>query len=59
MPNPFDYMQLVSNDPEKAKSFYRARFDWQIEDANIGGNMVQTIIRQPQGPWGGITGAEA
>ena len=57
MPNPFDYMQLVSNDPEKAKAFYRGLFDWQVEDARIAGDMVQTIIRQPQGPWGGIMGA--
>ena len=55
--DPFDYMQLVSNGPEKTKSFYSALFDWQVEDANIGGNMVQMIIRQPQGPWGGIMGA--
>jgi|AP95_1055475.scaffolds.fasta_scaffold250954_1 predicted enzyme related to lactoylglutathione lyase len=57
MPNPFDYLQLVSTDPEKAKNFYRALFDWQVEDAIVAGNMVQTIIKQPQGPWGGIMGA--
>jgi len=40
MPNPFDYLQLVSTDPEKAKNFYRALFDWQVEDAIVAGNMV-------------------
>ncbi len=57
MPNPFDYMQLVSSDPERAKAFYSGLFDWQVEDTTGAGDMVQTIIRQPHGPWGGIMGA--
>ena len=57
MPNPFDYMQVVSSDPERAKAFYSGLFDWQVEDTTGAGDMVQTIIRQPHGPWGGIMGA--
>ena len=49
MPNPFDYMQLVSNDHEKAREFYGALFDWKIEE-----NAAQSVIKQPEGPWGGI-----
>ncbi len=54
MPNPFDYMQLISNDHEKAKEFYSQLFDWKVEDTPIGNNLVQTIIKQPEGPSSGI-----
>jgi hypothetical protein len=54
MPNPFDYMQFISTDQGRAKEFYSSLFDWRTEDTPIGNDMVQTVIRQPDGPWGGI-----
>ena len=32
MANPFVHVELATTDLDKAKSFYRSLFDWQLQD---------------------------
>ena len=54
MANPFVHVELASTDVEKAKSFYRALFDWQLKDENMGGDMIYTMINVGEGTGGGM-----
>jgi predicted enzyme related to lactoylglutathione lyase len=39
MANPFVHVELNSTDVDKAKSFYRSLFDWQLNEVDISGSM--------------------
>ena len=54
MANPFVHVELATTDINKAKSFYRALFDWQLEDVDMGGGMTYTMIKVGEGTGGGM-----
>jgi predicted enzyme related to lactoylglutathione lyase len=54
MANPFVHIELNTTDPKKAKSFYGSLFDWQLEDTEMGGGMVYTMIKVGDGTGGGM-----
>jgi uncharacterized protein len=51
MANPFMHIELQTQDPEQAKKFYRALFDWELEDIP---DMGYTVIKVGEGTGGGI-----
>ena len=51
MANPFVHIELHTQDPEKAKSFYSKLFDWTLEDYP---DMNYTIIQVGKGTGGGM-----
>ena len=53
MANPFVHIELNTTDPAKAKSFYGALFDWQLEDMQMEMG-TYTLIRVGNGTGGGI-----
>ena len=54
MANPFVHVELNSTDLDKAKSFYRSLFDWQLNDVDMGGGMSYTLINVGEGTGGGM-----
>ena len=54
MANPFVHVELGTTDPDKAKSFYRSLFDWQLNDVDTGGGMTYTLINVGEGTGGGM-----
>ena len=54
MANPFVHVELNSTDLDKAKSFYRSLFDWQLNDVDMGGGMTYTLINVGEGTGGGM-----
>jgi uncharacterized protein len=54
MANPFVHVELGTTDLDKAKSFYRSLFDWQLNDADVGGGMTYTLISVGEGTGGGM-----
>src|SRR5437764_737778 len=54
MANPFVHVELGTTDLDKAKSFYRSLFDWQLNDADVGGGMTYTLINVGEGTGGGM-----
>ena len=54
MANPFVHVELATSDVDKAKSFYRSLFDWQLSDVDMGGGMAYTMINVGEGTGGGI-----
>ena len=54
MANPFVHVELSTTDLDKAKSFYRSLFDWQLNDADVGGGMTYTLIGVGEGTGGGM-----
>ena len=54
MANPFVHVELGTTDPDKAKSFYRSLFDWQLNDVDMGGGMTYTLINVGEGTGGGM-----
>src|ERR1700730_17676903 len=54
MANPFVHVELATTDPDKAKSFYRSLFDWQLQDMDMGGGMSYTMIGVGEGTGGGM-----
>src|SRR5687767_8200091 len=54
MANPFVHVELATTDVDKAKSFYRSLFDWQLNDMDMGGGMTYTLIEVGEGTGGGI-----
>jgi len=54
MANPFVHVELNSTDVDKAKSFYRSLFDWQLNDVDMGGGMSYTLINVGEGTGGGM-----
>ncbi len=51
MANPFVHIELHTQDPERAKKFYRELFDWKYEDVP---DMDYTIINVGEGTGGGM-----
>lgn len=51
MANPFVHVELLTNDMEKAKNFYRNLFDWKLEDVP---GMNYTMINVGEGTGGGM-----
>jgi len=54
MANPFVHVELATTDPDKAKSFYQALFDWKLNEMDIGGGMSYTLIDVGEGTGGGM-----
>jgi predicted enzyme related to lactoylglutathione lyase len=54
MANPFVHCELATTDIDKAKAFYRSMFDWQLNDVEMGGGMVYTLIGVGEGTGGGM-----
>src|SRR5262249_9628881 len=54
MANPFVHVELASTDVDRAKSFYRSLFDWQLKDENMGGGMTYTMVDVGEGTGGGM-----
>jgi predicted enzyme related to lactoylglutathione lyase len=44
MANPFVHVELATTDLDKAKSFYRSLFSWQLEDVDMGSGMSYTMV---------------
>jgi predicted enzyme related to lactoylglutathione lyase len=54
MANPFVHVELGTTDIDKAKSFYRSLFNWQLNDVEMGGGMTYTLIGVGEGTGGGM-----
>ncbi len=54
MANSFVHMELSSTDIDKSKTFYSKLFDWKLEDNDMGGGMIYTMIKAGEGPGGGM-----
>jgi len=54
MANPFVHVELATTDLDKAKSFYRSLFDWQLQDMDMGGGANYTMIGVGEGTGGGM-----
>jgi predicted enzyme related to lactoylglutathione lyase len=54
MANPFVHVELSTTDLDKAKSFYKSLFDWQLKDEDMGGGMSYTMISVGEGTGGGM-----
>src|SRR5580693_455392 len=54
MGNPFVHIELATTDINKAKSFYGSLFDWQLEDHDMGNNMIYTMVKVGNGVGGGM-----
>ena len=54
MANPFVHVELATTDLDKAKSFYRSLFDWQLQDMDMGGGVSYTMIGVGEGTGGGM-----
>lgn len=52
MGNPFVHVELATTNLDKAKSFYRSLFDWQLSDEEMGGGMSYTLIKVGNGTGG-------
>lgn len=51
MANPFVHVELQTQDPTKAKGFYKGLFDWELQDMP---GMDYTMVGVGQGTGGGI-----
>jgi len=49
MGNPFVHIELTTSDITKAKAFYSALFDWNLEDVPMGGGATYTMIKVGEG----------
>jgi uncharacterized protein len=54
MANPFVHVELATTDLDKAKSFYRSLFSWQLQDVDMGGGMSYTMVGVGEGTGGGM-----
>ena len=53
MANPFVHVELNTTDVNKAKTFYGALFNWNLEDVPMAGGNY-TVIKVGEGTGGGI-----
>jgi len=53
MGNPFVHVELQTQSPDKAKTFYKNLFDWKLDDLPMG-DTTYTMIRVGEGTGGGI-----
>ena len=51
MPNPLCHFELMASDPNRAKAFYGAIFDWKFDDSSMPG---YTLIHTGAEPGGGF-----
>ncbi len=51
MGNPLCHFELMTNDPEKCKAFYKRVFDWELDDESMPG---YTLVRTGSEPTGGL-----
>lgn len=51
MPNQLCHFEIMSRDPEKARTFYGTLFDWKFDDASMPG---YTLIHTGVDPTGGL-----
>lgn len=51
MANPFVHVELMSNDLDASKTFYRSLFDWRVEDMP---ELDYTVIKVGEGTGGGM-----
>ena len=51
MANPLCHFELMTDDPEKCKAFYREVFDWRFDDQSMPG---YTLINTGTEPTGGV-----
>lgn len=51
MPNPFVHVELQTQDPAKARAFYKGLFSWELQDVP---EMNYTVINVGQGTGGGL-----
>ena len=54
MANPFVHVELTTQDPDKAKSFYSSLFEWKLQDMDMGPGHTYTMVRVGEGTGGGI-----
>jgi uncharacterized protein len=54
MANPFVHVELATTDVGQAKSFYQSLFDWKLQDEDMGGGMIYTMINVGEGTGGGM-----
>jgi predicted enzyme related to lactoylglutathione lyase len=54
MANAFVHVELNTNDPAKAKTFYGKLFDWNMEDTDMGPAGTYTMINPGEGTGGGL-----
>jgi uncharacterized protein len=54
MGNPFVHIELTTQDIGTAKSFYRALFDWQLDDVEMEGGQTYTMVKVGEGTGGGM-----
>jgi predicted enzyme related to lactoylglutathione lyase len=54
MANPFVHVELNTQDVAKAKSFYQSLFAWELNDTDMGGGMMYTMIGVGEGTGGGM-----
>jgi predicted enzyme related to lactoylglutathione lyase len=54
MANPFVHVELATTDLDKAKSFYKSLFDWQLNDMYMGEGNTYTLIQVGEGTGGGM-----
>lgn len=53
MGNPFVHVELQTQDPDEAKTFYKSLFDWKLDDLPMG-DATYTMIGVGEGTGGGI-----
>lgn len=49
MANPFVHVELTTQDPDKAKSFYGDLFAWKLEDVEVAPGFTYTMVRVGEG----------
>ena len=54
MANPFVHVELNTQDVAKAKSFYQSLFAWSLNDVDMGGGKIYTLINVGEGTGGGM-----
>ena len=54
MANPFVHVELATQDVAKAKSFYQSLFAWKLDDQDMGGGMIYTLINVGEGTGGAV-----
>src|SRR5947208_17097637 len=58
MANPFVHVELHTNDPAKAKSFYSKLFGWKLQDMPMPGGSTYTMIDVGEGTGGGMMASQ-
>jgi len=54
MGNPFVHIELAADDVGAAKQFYSSIFDWKLQDSDMGGGMIYTMLGVGKGTGGGM-----